>query len=140
MHDPAFQIYYEEKKKHAREVYNKIGRVWCPALVDHVSFESHGFRHLIWKGGKRRPYAQQIKRFSLISYAAQIVSDPGSQIIKREEKRYSQIKRHGVKMTTEYTIHFWAFRKAIYGKDIRVIVQKVDDGHKHFLSIFEEEK
>jgi len=51
MHDPAFDFYYEKKKKEAKEDYDKIGRVWCPALGDTVSFNNIGFRHFTWKGG-----------------------------------------------------------------------------------------
>lgn len=140
MYDPAFQFEREKIENEARETYNKIGHVWSPVLNGHISFKSAGFRHLMWKGGKRRPYTQQIKRLSLIAYAAKIVSDPKARVIEREEMRDSPIKRAGVKIIIKAPVRFWAFHANIERKNIRVIVRQVSNGSKHFFSIFEEEK
>ncbi len=140
MHDPAFQSEYEKTKKEAREIYNKIGRVWCPAISGHVSFESTGFRHLMWKGRERRPYTQQVKRFSLIVSATEIISNPKSRVIKREEARYLPIKRDGVEVVIKTQVCFWAFHAKIESKNVRVIVRRINNGNKHFFSVFEEEK
>jgi len=130
MHDPAFQFYYEKKKKEAKEIYSKIGRVWCPALNDNIFFNDIGFRHFTWKGNDRkRSHIQQVKRFILIPRAREIVSDPLLSIFSKREKirkgRY---------------IRFWAFRMNARGKYIRVVIRQINDGNKHFLSIFQEDK
>jgi hypothetical protein len=130
MHDPAFDFYHEKKKKEAKEVYDKIGRVWCPALNDNVFFNDIGFRHFTWKGNSRkRSHIQQVKRFVLISRAKEIVSNPSFVIFsQREEVKKG---RH---------VHFWAFRMNLRGKYIRVVIRQINDSSKHFLSVFEEDK
>jgi hypothetical protein len=140
MQDSAFRFEREKVKNEAREIYNKIGRVWSPTLNDHVSFESTGFRHLMWKGGERRPYTQQVRRLSLIVSATEIISNPKSRVIKREEARYSPIKRDGVEVVIKKQVRFWAFHAKIESKKIRVIVRQINNGNKHFFSVFEEEK
>jgi hypothetical protein len=39
--------------------YRSIGRVWSPQIDDHIMFNNIGFRHLIWKGRRRRSYRDQ---------------------------------------------------------------------------------
>jgi len=119
---------YEKTKKEAREVYDKIGRVWSPALNDYVLFSNVGFWHLIRKGNKHRPRVHQIKRFALIPRAGKIISSSSIQISKREGMKNGR------------RVYFWAFRATVDRKNIRVIIQQIGNGHKHFLSIFEEEK
>jgi len=119
---------YEKAKEKAWENYDKIGRVWSPILNDHVLFNKVGFWHLIRKGNKHRPRIHQIKRFALIPCAGEIISRASTQISKREGTKNGRY------------VHFWAFRATVDGKSIRVVVQQIGNGHKHFLSVFEEEK
>ncbi len=49
MGNPIIDESYQKEKKKAKEFYAAIGRVWCPALDEHVVFNNTGFRHLIRK-------------------------------------------------------------------------------------------
>jgi hypothetical protein len=131
MQDPA---------KEAREDYNKIGRIWSVALNDYISFNNVGFQHLIRKGKAPRSPRQQIKRLTLIPYATEVILKPSQPVTLREEEKYSPIKRDGIEMMINTHVRFWAFHANIENKNIRVIVRQINNGHKHFFSIFEEDK
>jgi hypothetical protein len=130
----------ERTKKEAREAYDKIGRVWSSVLNDYISFNSVGFRHLLWKGKARRSYPEQMKRLALIPFAITAISAPSRPVVQRDEKEYSRIERDGLVVTIKNPVRFWAFYTTAEGKNIRVIVRQVNNGHKHFFSIFEEDK
>lgn len=111
---------YESAKKRTKASYDKISRVWCPALNDHVTFKKIGFRHLIWKGAVMRPKNEQMRRFALLSYSAKILQNPNAKVVRR----------------TGVNARFWAFTE---GKDrdaIHVIVRQIGKQEKHFFSVF----
>jgi hypothetical protein len=117
---------YEKAKKEARKEYDTIGRVWSPGLRDYVSFNSVGFWHLMRKGRKRRPHIHQMLRFALISDAKEIITSPSFQISRRKKMEHGR------------PVFFWAFHAIVGEKNVRVIVRKIGNSHKHFLSAFEE--
>lgn len=60
MKNPIEDDDYEKLKKEAKESYEKIGKIWCPALDDHIVFKKPGFRHLIWKGAQFWAFTKEI--------------------------------------------------------------------------------
>jgi hypothetical protein len=138
MGNPVFIFSHGKDKKQVRALYNDIGHVWSSRLNEEISFNRVGFQHLVWKGGKQRSYLEQMRRFALIADVVKVIEDPSSQIIERKEVRCFQARRHGIKTVSEHTIRYWAFRGDIRGKNIRAIIRQVDNGKKHFFSVFEE--
>jgi hypothetical protein len=120
MENPAFQSEYKKTKKEAREIYNKIGRVWCPALNDYIVFNRTGFRHLLRKNSLPRARNEQKRRFALLPQSALILSDPFVNITHRKEGKFD----------------FWAFTKEHNNRKIKVIIRQIGEHQKHFFSIF----
>src|SRR3989344_7802829 len=87
---------YQKEKAKAKRLYIKIGRVPSPALSGgHVAFTSKGFTHLIRKGKNPRPRREQIKRFTLISYAEAIVKNPKAVLVYRTNETKYWVNRYG---------------------------------------------
>lgn len=122
MKNPIYDGDYEALKKEAKESYDKIGRVWCPALNEHIVFKNPGFRHLIWKGPIHRPKSQQKQRFALLAYAEKVIKNANAEVSDR----------------LEGNVHFVAFAAEEDGKKIKVVTRRLSKGERHFFSIFEE--
>ena len=102
----------------------QIVRVSCPKLNASIAFNRIGFRHLIRKGGVRRPRGEQKRRFALLRYAPGIISNPRANVVLRTKGR----------------AHFWMFQEERGGRMVKVIVRQLRGGKKHFYSIFSGKK
>jgi hypothetical protein len=136
MDNPSGNDSYEETRWKAKEFYGNIGCVWCPSLNDSVTFNSAGFRHLIWQGKTLRRQKEQIRRFTLLPDAASILSNLGGDKEQRTIERLSKIDRHGKRTDVKIRIKFWGLAQEISGRRIKVIVRQIGNGKKHFFSIF----
>jgi hypothetical protein len=112
---------YKIAKRKAKEFYGKIDRAWCPALDDYIVFNKTGFQHLMRKGNVPRVNSEQKRRFALLPYACLLLNDSNVRIIFRKEKDAT----------------FWSFTEEINDRAIVLIVRQINDGNKHFFSIFE---
>lgn len=124
------------EKEEARAIYFNIGRIWCPALGDYISFNSKGFRHLIRKGRILRPDSEQERRFSLISEVPKIINSAITIAEHRIEMNKYTIKTHGEKETHTAPAYFWSLKKKQNDKIITVIIRQSRGGKKYFLSVF----
>jgi hypothetical protein len=115
---------YEGIKKKAKEIYDNIERVWCPALNDHIVFRKAGFRHHIWKNGIFRIKSEQKRRLALIPCVVEIIQSQKDQGLYRNEG----------------DVRFWAFIQRRDKKIIRVVIRQIGEGEKHFFSVFEEKQ
>lgn len=132
---------YEQLKLKAKKVYSKIGRIASPALNDeYVAFTNIGFTHLIRKGRNPRPRNEQAGRFLLIPYAEQIIKNPKAIILYRSSETKYYINRHGQKILTTSTAHFWTFVESIKGVKIKIVIRQLNKGQKHFFSIMGNKK
>ena len=111
-----------EKK---RDQYKKIGRVFCVALKEWVSFNSKGFYHLKYNGlGKERSKDQQIMRTSLIFVSKKIITN--TQVITSNRKIISKSGQ-----VTEY----WSLEESVDRKlKVVVILRRVGTGEIIFYS------
>jgi len=138
MQSPTHKENYRYVRKIAQDSYYRLGRIPGRKFNgEDVVFNNIGFRHLMWKGKKRRPKEEQITRFALIPHAVSIINDPTAIVIRRRTIARQTIKWHGKKKTVISRAHFWAFTAHRDGKTITVIVRQVRKGEKHFFSIFE---
>jgi hypothetical protein len=122
---------YKKIYAESKEFYFKIGAVCCPAFNNElIYFNRQGFKHLIRKGTRRRDSAEIMRRLRLFPYAVQTV--------RRAEKIYS----YKVITRQQSTAHFWILREILHSQSrrivIRVIIRKLNNGHIHFFSVFDE--
>jgi hypothetical protein len=87
-----------------------------------VIFNNVGFKHLIRKA-RVRSQKEQIKRFKLLTYVPEIITDPSANI------------SHRIDTTSRHKVQYWSFYKEKDGKEITVIVRQVGNGVKHFYSV-----
>lgn len=132
---------YGQLKLKAKKVYSKIGRIPSPALNnEYVAFTNIGFTHLIRKGRNPRPRSEQARRFVLIPYSEQIIKNPRATILYRTSETKYYVNRHGQKVLTTSTAHFWTFVESIKGTKIKIVVRQLNKGQKHFFSIMGNKK
>lgn len=116
--------FYEIKLQEAEKFYFSIGNIPCPALDDEiVYFEWTGFRHLIRKGRKARKIEDQLRRFKLLE-STPIVIRAGRKILDAETRQ-----------TPDSLVKFIALSLNIKGVDIKIVLQRFDNGKLYFLSI-----
>jgi hypothetical protein len=115
---------YQNAKREARECYFKIGRVWCPALNDYITFNAVGFRHLVRKRGILRSTDEQLRRFSLILLAKDIIENPSAAIF------------HDKSIINIRAANFWTLSMRHEDGIIKVIIRQLDGGAKHFFSVY----
>lgn len=124
MENPIYDDGYEAIKREAKKAYDKIDRVWCPALNDYVAFRKAGFRHLIWKGPAPRLKSEQKRRFTLLPYVEKILQNPNNSVIYKSEG----------------DAKFWGFTDRQNERIIRVVLRQIGEGEKHFFSVFEDKQ
>jgi len=130
------QVSYQKAKSEAKKEYSKIGSVHCTALDnDLVSFTRIGFNHLVQRGHKPRPKTEQIKRFSLIKYATQIITNPKAEMLFEQRNTKIFVNRHGNKQLVNSKAEFWTFISWVNGCRIKVVIRSIDEKQKHFFSI-----
>ena len=67
-------------KREIREVYDKIGSVWCPAIQEEVYFNAKGFYHLRHETTREeRSISEQKHKLSLVPHIKDIVQ--GMQVL-----------------------------------------------------------
>jgi hypothetical protein len=120
MENPASENSYEEAKRKAKELYGKIGCVWCPTLGEYIIFNKAGLRHLMRKGKMWRPKNEQKRRFALLPFAKIILESSITCVVIRQEQSAT----------------FWSFSGEQHHGTITLVVRQINGGRKHFFSIF----
>ena len=112
--------------KENRKKYMDIKHIICPAFDnEEIYFNNYGFDHLIYKGKRRRPKKDAENRLSLVSKT--------SEILKNAKSIYKQ--KRSIK--GQSVAHFWEVRNMDKsGKVICIIIRKLNNGTKHFFSVF----
>jgi hypothetical protein len=104
----------------AKEDYNKIGAISCPAFDNElVYFNKYGWNHIIRKNGEVRSMEQQKRRILLIPFAVEII---------RTSTKWKEYR--GQEEKTE----FWSFNKK-FGNQVVIVVIRRDINRKYFFSI-----
>lgn len=124
------------EKQKAKILYFQIGRIWCPALDDYVAFSSKGFRHLMRKQGLSRSQNEQSRRFALIPFAKEIVTNSETIAKHRVENSKRVVYSHDDKRRETTRVDFWSSRADKNGRIITIVIRQSSGGIKHFLSIF----
>ena len=132
MNDAITPENYEKAKRDAKEFYLTIGNVWCPAFKEHITFNSDGFRHLIWRNELPRPKKEQLYRFTLLPFAIKILENA------KTCQEYRHIETDSADLKPN--VQFWAILGKNQKTSIKIIIRQLGHGRKHFFSIFETKK
>ena len=128
----------ENSLEKARETYAKKSEIWCPYFSSHVTLNSDGFNHLLYKPNRQfRNIDEQLLKLSLLKKALGILQKSGTlqEYRDRIEKDIKQ-GRDGFYKTSR--VQYWGFY-AIVGSlkmiKIVVVVKKTGDGKLIFWSV-----
>jgi len=113
-------------RRWTRVFYSTLAPVAVPSLGGLVViFNSHGYRHLLYKLGREKPVI--IRRLWLLRFVSIILTDSSATATSRED-------------VTEYgtRIEYWAVVATHEGMRLRVIVRRQGGGVWHFYSIMED--
>ncbi len=113
----------------AGKYYQTIGAVFSPALRELIYFSNHGFRHILFKRGRKgRARNQQIRRFSLLPLAVELI---GLSTTHQEFEMTVEMHRRKNKM-----VRYWGIIAILRGEKIKVVIRKMgENGMTHFWSI-----
>ena len=113
-----------------KDKYRKIGDVYCVALGLKVKFTLVGFKHLIFKGSRRRVNSVIKNRLRLIPLAPYVLKKADEVV----ETRIRKENIYGGRRSVRYDAI-----EAVVGKSnvrVRVVVRTIgEDGQPHFYSI-----
>lgn len=120
---------YATTRADARKYYQNIGAVFSPALQEQVYFSNHGFRHILFKRGRKgRERDIQIKRFSLLSLAVKLL---GLSTTYQEFEILTKIYNGKTK-----EVHYWGIIAILGDEKIKVVIRKIGQrGRVHFWSV-----
>lgn len=119
---------YEKAREAAKKFYYSIGSVVCPVVQGVVTFNNMGFHHLVHKGKRPRSKQDQMRRFRLLKYAADILANPNSSCTEEGKKADNVIPG----------ATFWNVSGRAEGKLVTVVVRQVGIGKTHFFSIYDQ--
>jgi hypothetical protein len=112
--------------KNIKIEYYKIKSIRCYILSsENVFFNNVGFRHLIRKGGIKRPVLEQKRRFKLLKYCRTILTSEDVSVEYRTSKKEKS------------KVEFWGITAIINKRKIRVIIRRINDGKLIFLSVMD---
>ncbi len=129
---------YEKIKEDARQFYNQIGKVACPAFENQpVHFNSEGFNHLVFKGNrKERDKQEQIMRFKLLPLALKMIKLASIYQEKDETIQEFRVKKFKKIIEESKVVKYWGIIGILENKKIKVIIRQVgENGQKHFWSV-----
>lgn len=127
---------YQRIKNQAYKNYKRIGKVHCPYLKTKVSFNSKGFRHLIYKAGhKKRDKQSQIMRFKLLGKAHEVLKITTTLQEYQSESKEMLVKEYNQKVNKIVTVKYFGFIAIIDNWKFKVIVKKVGNGNPFFWSV-----
>jgi len=127
---------YKQAKNKTYQEYKKVGKIYCPCFKTKIVFNSHGFRHIIYKNQKnKRDQKSQIMRFKLFSKAVKLLKLTTT--IQEFDSYTSglKIKSHGHRKRQNKVIKYYGFIAIVSGWKIKVIVKKIGHSQPFFWSV-----
>jgi hypothetical protein len=116
---------YDRLRKEAWDFYSKLEPVLCHALNNKkVSFSNAGFRHLFYKGRRRRSPKDVFRRLKILPYAQDVIRSESAGIIFK----------------TGTSANFWEIRSRHKNRPIKVVIRQINGGSIHFFSIMDKFK
>lgn len=133
MFDPSG---YEKLKENARNDYNKLPEIICPALKLQVSFNGQGFNHIIFKNHRNeRDKISQIMRFKLMKKAYYLIGVTTTIQEYESINKIFTVKKYKEKKIVNKEVFYYGFIAIIDDRKIKVILRKIGNGNLHFWSV-----
>ena len=127
---------YNQLKDQAYRKYKRIGKIYCPYLKEKISFNSHGFRHMIYRNQKnKRDRKTQLMRFRLLPKAVKLLKLTTTIQEKGSYKSRARIRQRGVKKQRTKVTQYYDFIAIIDGWKIKAIIKKIGRGKPFFWSV-----
>ncbi len=127
---------YDSLRENALSFYNRVGKVFSPALNQEIRFPSEAFNHIIFKGSRsEREKPSQILRFKLLPLAIKLIKISTTYQEYEESLKEFVIKSHKQRVKKTQVVKYWGIIAIIDGRKIKAIIRKVGDGNLHFWSV-----
>ena len=117
MEEKSHALFIEKK----RAWYKTLGKVYCPALKQEVTFNSKGFNHLLFDGfGRKRAPKEAVSRLNILPLSVDLI------------KNIQTISEYRSLTNLEY----WKLKMSFYEKSLKVtvILKKAGSGKISFHS------
>lgn len=130
----------ESLKKITRELYDKIGSVYCPCLSADIVFNAQGFHHMEYDGGGTpRLLKERIFKLKLIPLAIPVLKYTDTIHEYKKDKQPKNRKKGAIQKDVE----FWSLVASV-GKNrdvkVKVVLKRVGNGNIIFWSIMKLKK
>lgn len=127
---------YLKIKNETYKKYISIKRVRCPYLKRDVSFNSNGFRHMIYRSkGKKRHINTQLLRFKLLEKATDLIKKSSTLQEYESIKTEVATEDHHIKIIKIKEIEYFGFIGIIDGWKLKVVVKKEGNANPIFWSV-----
>jgi hypothetical protein len=122
----------------AKEYYDNVGHVFCPAIRGDIIFNSDGFHHLRYDSSRsERSKIVQRNKFSFLKDAVRILEKSSTvQEYRRSLRPFGNSDKGGLRKAK--TVEWFGFLAVIsFSKCLRinVVVRRVGEGNFHFWSV-----
>jgi hypothetical protein len=127
---------YTEIREKTQKLYETFGKVFSPALGQHIHFTSNGFNHLIYKSAKKeRDKKTQILRFDMLERAKFILETSTTFQEFEENMEYRRVNRHGKYVSVNLVVRSWGFIAIIKKFRVKVVAIQVGNSKIEFYSV-----
>ncbi len=128
---------FEELKQKAKQEYEKIGKVWCPYLGDHVHFNNEGFEHLLFKTWNRgRSKLEQYTRLRLLPLVPKIITKSHTLQEYGEDKMFVRQKINSRWERRMKLVRYYVFVAIIKTVRFKIIIKEIEGGENFFYSLY----
>ena len=125
----------EELKQKIKQEYDKVGKVWCPCLEDHVHFNNEGFEHLLFKSWNRgRSKLEQYTRLRLFPFIPKIIAKSHTLQEYDEKKIFVRQKINSRWEKRLKLVRYYVFVAIEKSVRLKIIIKEIEGGEKFFYS------
>ena len=125
-----------KSKKEAEDFYKTIGEIKCPYFKEKIAFNTKGLKHLKFKSNQRaRTKTDQYSRLKLLHLVPQVLEKSHTLQGIWQTKKFEEQKTNGEWKYVMKDITYYEFVAVLNNIRLKIIIKKVVDGKKHFLSV-----
>lgn len=126
-------------KERAKKIFASLNHIACPFFDGElITFNRHGYNHLIRRGARLRSRSEQLIRLRLIEFAEHILKnhDGLTTVEFRESYETPQaVNRENTIILKSKPIKSWGFVSTIDDTKITLVISQTEGKQKEFLSI-----
>lgn len=127
---------FAELRKVAEQKYHSFRTIYCPYFRSDVSFNTEGFRHLLFKSWNRgRSRLDQFMRLKFIAWAPEILRLTRTVQGVEETHEWQRQKKHGRWEKLMVPVTYYEFVAVMEKRRFKVIVKQLNGGALIFWSL-----